>query len=159
MQMAASSTEPLSESFTRFVAEVEPRLRYALTAALGRERGREAAAEALAYGWEHWERLQSTDNPAGYLSRVGRSRGRRRRTLPRFESGRPGRIPDVASALLEALASRTPRTAAGSGSWRTKDPVTAARPGPGGGGRPRSPAAVRTPPAGRSRTTGNRRRR
>jgi len=109
MQMAASSTEPLSESFTRFVAEVEPRLRYALTAALGRERGREAAAEALAYGWEHWERLQSMDNPAGYLSRVGRSRGRRRRTLPRFESGRPGRIPDVEPALLEALAALSER--------------------------------------------------
>lgn len=109
MQMAASSTEHLAESFTRFAEQVEPRLRFALIAALGRERGREATAEALAYGWEHWERLQSMENPAGYLYRVGRSRSRRRRLLPRFEPGRPARIPEVEPALLEALSELSER--------------------------------------------------
>jgi len=76
--------EALSETFTEFFRETEPRLRRALTAAVGVEAGREAAAEALAYGWEHWERVGSMGNPAGYLYRVGRSKARnRRRTHPR----------------------------------------------------------------------------
>lgn len=51
------TTVDARESFTVFAREVEPRLRYALTAALGQELGHEAAAEAMAYGWEHWGRL------------------------------------------------------------------------------------------------------
>ena len=31
-------------------------------------------AEALAFGWEHWNRVREMDNPCGYLYRVGRSR-------------------------------------------------------------------------------------
>jgi RNA polymerase sigma-70 factor (ECF subfamily) len=37
------------------------------------------SAEALAYGWEHWDRVAGLDNPAGYLYRVGCNRGRRSR--------------------------------------------------------------------------------
>jgi RNA polymerase sigma-70 factor (ECF subfamily) len=75
------------ESFTAFVDSHERGLRSALTAALGGEVGREAAAEALAYGWEHWDRVSGMDNPAGYLYRVGRNWGgralqRRSVTLP-----------------------------------------------------------------------------
>jgi hypothetical protein len=29
--------------------------------------GRDAAADALAYGWEHWERIKDMKNPIGYL--------------------------------------------------------------------------------------------
>ena len=65
------------EAFTSFVREVELRLRRALVAALGVEAGREAAADALSYGWEHWGRVSQMENPAGYLYRVGRSKGRR----------------------------------------------------------------------------------
>jgi DNA-directed RNA polymerase specialized sigma24 family protein len=43
-----------------------------LAAAVGQQRGAEATAEALAYGWEHWDRLEAMDNPCGYLYRVGR---------------------------------------------------------------------------------------
>jgi DNA-directed RNA polymerase specialized sigma24 family protein len=64
------------DTFSEFVVEVEPRLRRALTATFGAEVGREAAAEALAYGWAHWSRVSGMDNPAGYLYRVGRDRGR-----------------------------------------------------------------------------------
>jgi len=39
--------------FEGFVRESEPRLRRALVAAYGFEEGRDATAEALAYGWEH----------------------------------------------------------------------------------------------------------
>jgi hypothetical protein len=44
-------------SFEAFVADAEPRLRHALVAAYGFEEGRDAAAEALAYAWEHWRAL------------------------------------------------------------------------------------------------------
>jgi len=38
----------------------------------GQVSGREVAQEALEYGWEHWERLRSMENPVGYLYKVGR---------------------------------------------------------------------------------------
>ncbi len=57
--------------FTTFVKEVEPKVRYALVAAYGPDRGLEATAEAFAYAWEHWDRIHSMDNPAGYVYRVG----------------------------------------------------------------------------------------
>lgn len=67
------------EEFGGFFAEAEPRLRRALIALYGSDRGREAAAEALAYGFEHWEKIRKLDNPTGYLFRVGQSRTRLRR--------------------------------------------------------------------------------
>jgi DNA-directed RNA polymerase specialized sigma24 family protein len=65
------------DGFVEFVETNESRLRHALTAAFGYEAGKEAAAEALAYGWEHWERVRAMANPIGYLYTVGRSKGRR----------------------------------------------------------------------------------
>lgn len=73
-------------AFTIFVRTVGPRLKQSLIAALGGELGREATAEALAWGWENWPRLRAMDNPAGYLYRLGRNRGisvlRRRPVFP-----------------------------------------------------------------------------
>lgn len=66
-------------AFTAFVADVEPRLRRALVALRGRDLGRDATAEALAWAWEHWDQVQAMDNPAGYLYRVGVSRSREKR--------------------------------------------------------------------------------
>lgn len=65
--------------FSAFFALAEPRLRRALVAAHGGERGREATAEALAWAWEHWNEVEGMVNPIGYLYRVGRSRTRGRR--------------------------------------------------------------------------------
>jgi RNA polymerase sigma-70 factor (ECF subfamily) len=65
------------ESFTGFVAVNERKLRLALTASLGYEVGREATADALAYGWEHWARVEAMENPIGFLYVLGRTRGRR----------------------------------------------------------------------------------
>jgi len=66
----------LVESFTLFMKETESNLKHALVAAFGRERGVEAAAEAWAYGWEHWERVRLMENPAGFLWGVGRNKAR-----------------------------------------------------------------------------------
>lgn len=100
-----------SDVFISFVEESEPRLRRALTAAYGSEVGREAAAEALAYGWQHWDRIGSLDNPAGYLYRVGRDRARRMR--PRRPSIElvPDDAPEVwvepgLAAALESLSEK-----------------------------------------------------
>jgi DNA-directed RNA polymerase specialized sigma24 family protein len=65
------------DSFTEFAVAAEPRLRHALTALYGIEAGKDAAAEALAYGWEHWESVGGMENPVGFLYVVGRNRGRR----------------------------------------------------------------------------------
>lgn len=73
-----SSRSQSNASFEAFVREVETRLRDALSATLGSDAGREAAAEALGYAWEHWGRIQDMENPAGYLYVLGRDRGRRR---------------------------------------------------------------------------------
>jgi DNA-directed RNA polymerase specialized sigma24 family protein len=74
-----ASGEVIWPDFEAFVRETEPRLSRALAAAYGFEDGRDATAEALAYAFEHWARLQHIANLPGYLFRVGQSRGRRRR--------------------------------------------------------------------------------
>jgi DNA-directed RNA polymerase specialized sigma24 family protein len=90
--------------FSAFFALAEPRLRRALVSAYGGERGREATAEALAWGWEHWSEVQAMDNPIGYLYRVGRSRTRGRRFRVVFvgaESSEPWIEPRLGDALAE----------------------------------------------------------
>ncbi|MDA4133040.1 MAG: hypothetical protein OK454_07950, partial [Thaumarchaeota archaeon] len=71
--------------FRAFVGNLEPRLRRALIAAYGYERGREATAEALAYAWEHWDKVKSLENPAGLLFRVGQSKTRERKVRHIFQ--------------------------------------------------------------------------
>jgi DNA-directed RNA polymerase specialized sigma24 family protein len=65
--------------FDEFARSAGRRLRAGLIAAYGLEAGLESAAEALAYGWEHWGRLSRMDNPSGYLYRVGQTAARRGR--------------------------------------------------------------------------------
>jgi DNA-directed RNA polymerase specialized sigma24 family protein len=73
-----------NDDFTAFVEEVEPRLRQALVALCGTERARDAVADGLADAWQHWVRVR-TDNPAGCVYRVARSRVRHRRHAQRDE--------------------------------------------------------------------------
>ena len=96
----------LVDSFTEFVKETEPRLRHALSAVFGTDLGKEMTAESLAYGWEHWERVQAMDNPPGYLFIVGRDRGRRliARNRPVLLPVNGQRLPWVEPRLAEALA-------------------------------------------------------
>ena len=70
------------ERFEGFVLVVEPKLRRALIARYGRERGREATAEALAWAWQHWSRLEGVENPVAFLYRVGQTRSRQRQAPP-----------------------------------------------------------------------------
>jgi DNA-directed RNA polymerase specialized sigma24 family protein len=78
-----------------------------LVAAYGTERGREAAAEALAFAWEHWPMVRSMKNPAGYLYRVGQSHTRPRRVRPVFgradiqDSTTEPRLPTALGELSE----------------------------------------------------------
>ena len=59
--------------FEQFARDVEPRLRRALVAGFGAVAGREAAADALAWAWQHWDRVREIESPVGYLYRVGRT--------------------------------------------------------------------------------------
>ena len=64
-------------SFAEMFEAVEPRLRRALVAWYGPIVGREAAAEALSWAWEHRHRLDGVGNIGGYLFRVGQSAAKR----------------------------------------------------------------------------------
>lgn len=91
-------------TYEEFVRRDGARLRAGLVAAYGPEVGVEAAGDALAYGFEHWERVGPMGNPAGYLYRVGQSAARRyvrpRGFLPvTAASGQPDFEPGLAPAL------------------------------------------------------------
>jgi DNA-directed RNA polymerase specialized sigma24 family protein len=74
-----------TEDFETFVSEVEPRLRRALVAAYGTQKGRDATAAALGWAWEHWNKLEQVENRVAYLFRVGQSRIRSRKQPIVFE--------------------------------------------------------------------------
>lgn len=89
--------------FERFAELAETKLRRAYIAAYGTERAAEATAEAMAWAWEHRDRLDTMENPVGYLYRVGQSRTRPRQppTLPPPTSLG---VPDVEPRLIDELA-------------------------------------------------------
>jgi DNA-directed RNA polymerase specialized sigma24 family protein len=97
-----------SDDFEEFAREAHPRLVRAFVAGRGDD-APEAAAEALAYAWEHWADLRRMENPMGYLYRVGQSRTRTRRSrqLPAPEAiGLPDFEPRLIPALLELVDSQ-----------------------------------------------------
>jgi DNA-directed RNA polymerase specialized sigma24 family protein len=67
-------------SFSQFVEDNESEIRHALVGYFGSDLGRDAAAQALLYGLENWERVGGMQNPAGYLFRVGQRRGGRKQS-------------------------------------------------------------------------------
>lgn len=73
-----SGRDTVVDAYADFVRDRGPGLKHALTASFGPEIGMEAASEALTYGWEHWDRVSSMENPGGYLYRVGQNWGKRR---------------------------------------------------------------------------------
>lgn len=81
-------------TFESFVDTVGVKVRAGLVASFGVEVGQDAAADAMAYAWEHWGRVQAMDNPAGYLFRVGQTAARRMR--------RPQRLFPAPSAELRS---------------------------------------------------------
>jgi RNA polymerase sigma-70 factor (ECF subfamily) len=98
----------LGVTYEEFVRRDGVRLRAGLVAAYGPEVGADAAAEALAYGFEHWDRVGGMDNPAGYLYRVGQSEARRhfRATGYLPVAPAPG-LPEFEPALAPAMESLT----------------------------------------------------
>jgi DNA-directed RNA polymerase specialized sigma24 family protein len=91
-----------SVTFETFARDARPRLERALLAVRGTDLTSDAVAEALAYGWEHWPRVRTMENPVGYLYRVGvsRTRARRHPDLPRPESIG---LPEIEPSLIPAL--------------------------------------------------------
>ena len=88
--------------FDEFVVDVRPRLTRAFVPCVGTADAADAAAEALAYAFEHWETLQTMENPAGYLYRVGRSRVRARK-VPHLPAPASLGVPDLEPGLIPAL--------------------------------------------------------
>jgi len=70
-----------------FVPGARFALEQALVARFGLHDGMEAAADAVAYGCEHWGRVQAMGNPVGYLYRVGESSAKRRGARRRLREG------------------------------------------------------------------------
>lgn len=95
-----------SDAFDQFVDGDGRRLRQVITARYGVDVGAEATDAALAWAWEHWDRLTDMTNPTGYLYRVAQTQARRAIahgrpvTLP--SESRPG--PDGSTALDGDLA-------------------------------------------------------
>jgi RNA polymerase sigma-70 factor (ECF subfamily) len=74
----------------------------AFVASRGVDGAADAAAEALAYAVEHWERVREMENPAGYLYRVGQSRTRVRPQL-RLPVPESIGLPEIEPGLIPAL--------------------------------------------------------
>jgi DNA-directed RNA polymerase specialized sigma24 family protein len=108
---APTQLEPANAAFETFFAVEGPRLRRALVATYGPEVGADVAEDALAWAWEHWERVRTMPNAVGYLYRVGQSAARRHHRWRR-----PVELPpevrstptDGGPGLEQALARLTP---------------------------------------------------
>jgi len=98
-------TPPGAVDFDAFAARVSAPLRQALVASFGIDRGAEAHALAMAYGFEHRERIAALDSPVAYLFSVGRSQTRvRRKPLPVLYAEPAGDPPEFEPALAGAVA-------------------------------------------------------
>lgn len=94
--------------FEAFISADGPRLRAALVSGYGVEAGLDAAAIALAYGWEHWGRIGGMQNPAGYLYRVGQTAAKRAgRPRPCLPVPTPAELPQFEPMLAPALETLT----------------------------------------------------
>jgi RNA polymerase sigma factor (sigma-70 family) len=102
-----------AESFTEFARGALTKVRAGLIAGFGPELGSEATAEAMAYGWEHWDRLREMENPSGYLYRVGRThavralrRQRRQLRAPSSDAREPVWVEPALEQVLRELPRR-----------------------------------------------------
>jgi DNA-directed RNA polymerase specialized sigma24 family protein len=100
-----------AEVFRRLFDTVEPQLRRALVGHLPEHEVADAVSEALAYAWQHLERVVGMERPAAYLFRVAQSRSRRPKdglatwnTEPASELFEPA-LPDALAELPAGQAS------------------------------------------------------
>ena len=99
--------------FATFVRDRGSRLRRVLVAHYGVDVGSDATADALAYGWQHWDRVSQMANPVGYLYRVAQSSARRHRRWVR-EASFPATVAgyvdrSVDAEMFDVLARLSPR--------------------------------------------------
>lgn len=88
-QPVMNRTGEPARSFDACCADDGQRLRRAVVARYGVDVGGDVWADALAYAWQHWDRIGEMDNPVGSLYRVAQTSSRRHRRWrrpPRFPS-------------------------------------------------------------------------
>jgi DNA-directed RNA polymerase specialized sigma24 family protein len=97
-------------AFDAMVRAARPRLLHALMAHYGPDLGCEATDAALAWAWEHQDRMRSDTDPVPYLFRVAQSKARpgvrwRRRRADYFATDRLFAVDDAPfdAELLNAL--------------------------------------------------------
>jgi RNA polymerase sigma-70 factor (ECF subfamily) len=102
-QSSDALTADATDDVVAFVAAHGQRLRRVLVAGYGVEVGNDICADALAYCYEHWDRVRGLDNPAGYLYRVAQTAARRHRrwSRPPVLPAEPRRDPDDEVAPLD----------------------------------------------------------
>lgn len=86
--MDSIETQGRHEAFGAFVQSAGPRLRRVMTSQYGVDVGCDSTDSALAWAWEHWDRVEAMENPAGYLYRVAQTHARRD-----LRKGRPVTLP------------------------------------------------------------------
>ncbi|MCC5953120.1 MAG: sigma-70 family RNA polymerase sigma factor [Acidimicrobiia bacterium] len=96
-----------ADRFDRFARHVDRRLWLALVPQVGAERAGEAVNEALLYAWRHWPKVESLDNPGGYLYRLALRAatrpGRAERAIDILPRPEPADLPEVEPELVPAL--------------------------------------------------------
>lgn len=98
-----------TDSFEAFIADAGPRLWRAFVATRGTDGAEDAVSEALAWAWEHRERLVTMANPVGYLYRVGLTRSTPRKQPIDLPTPAEVRLPEVEPELVPALLALTER--------------------------------------------------
>lgn len=112
VESANTAVSQQIERFESFAADAGARLQQVLVARYGVDDGADLSADALAYAWEHWDRVESMENPVGYLFRVAQSASRRHRRWRRridFPPERPTDEPVVDHGLERALVALSAR--------------------------------------------------
>jgi DNA-directed RNA polymerase specialized sigma24 family protein len=89
------------------IGEARTKLWRAFLGTLGSQRAEDALSEALAWAWEHQERLLAMDNPIGYLYRVGVTRSTIRPGPPALPAASEIGLPDFEPRLIPALLTLT----------------------------------------------------
>jgi len=86
--MESIETHGTNRAFNAFVETAGTRLRRVMTSQYGVDVGCDSTDSALAWAWEHWDRVQAMNNPAGYVYRVAQTHARRA-----VRRGRPVTLP------------------------------------------------------------------
>jgi DNA-directed RNA polymerase specialized sigma24 family protein len=109
MGMTGREGGTAARAYDEFVVAFDQHLWQSLVPAVGPERARDAATDALVYAWRHWDRIAAMENPEGYLYTAALGYARRR---PPPVSGflpvpEPAELPRVEPGLVPALAELT----------------------------------------------------